>query len=62
MGKILEAFAEEQLHVVPPEAIRTPKHQKLCDKMCEFQEKLEEKLNNEEKKFLNEFYSKFGKF
>lgn len=54
MGKILEAFAQDELHVIPSNEIRSPKHQKLCDRACELQEKLEEKLNNEEKELLNE--------
>lgn len=54
MGRILEAFAEDELHAIPSDEIRSPKHQKLCDKVCELQEKLEEKLNNEDKKLLNE--------
>lgn len=54
MGRILEAFAQDELHVIPSEEIRSPKHQRLCDKACELQEKLEEKLNSEEKELLNE--------
>ena len=41
MGRILEAFAEDELHVIPSNEIRSPKHQKLCDKVCRLQEKLE---------------------
>ena len=54
MGRILEAFAEDELHVIPSNEIRSPKRQELCDKACELQEKLEEKLNIEDKKLLNE--------
>ena len=54
MGRILEAFAEGELHVIPSNEIQSPKHQELFDKVCELQEKLEEKLNNEEKELLNE--------
>ena len=54
MGRILEAFAEDELHVIPPKEIRSPKHQELCGKVCELLEKLKEKLNNEEKELLNE--------
>ena len=54
MGRILEAFAEDELHVIPSNEIQSPKHQKLFDKVCELQEKLEEKLNNEDKKLLDE--------
>ena len=54
MGRILEAFAGDELHVIPSDETRSPKRQKLCDKVCELREKLEEKLNNEEKVLLNE--------
>ena len=54
MGRILEAFAGDELHAIPVDEIRSPKHQKLCDKACELQEKLEEKLNKEDKELLNE--------
>ncbi len=54
MERILEAFAQDELHVIPSEEIRSPKHQKLRDRVCELQEKLEEKLNNEEKELFNE--------
>ena len=40
--------------MIPSDEIRSPKHQKLCDKVCELQDKLEEKLNNEDKKLLDE--------
>ena len=54
MGRIFEAFAGDELHVIPSKEIRSPKRQELCDKACELQEKLEEKLNNEEKELLND--------
>ena len=54
VGRILEAFAGDELHVIPSKEIRSPKRQKLCDKACELREKLKEKLNNEEKELLNE--------
>ena len=54
MGRILEAFAEDQLHVIPSDEIQSPKHQKLFDRVCKLQEKLEEKLNSEEKNLLND--------
>ena len=54
MGRILEAFAEGELHVIPSNEIQSPKHQELFDKVCKLQEKLEEKLNSEEKKLLDE--------
>ena len=54
MGRILEAFAEEELHVIPSNEIRSRKHQKLCCKVCKLQEKLEEKLNTMRKRTQNE--------
>lgn len=54
MGNILDAFAQDELHVIPSEEIRSLRHQKLYDRACELQEKLEEKLNNEEKELFNE--------
>ena len=54
MGRILEAFAEGELHVIPSNEIQSLKHQKLFDKVCKLQEKLEEKLNSEEKELLDE--------
>ena len=54
MGWILEAFAEDELCVIPSNEIQSPKHQELFDKVCKLQEKLEEKLNNEDKKLLDE--------
>ena len=50
MGRILEAFAEDKFHVIPSSEIRSPEHQKLCNKVCEFQERLEEKLNTMRKR------------
>lgn len=54
MGRILETFAGDELHVIPSDEIQSPKHQELFDKVCKLQEKLEEKLNSEEKELLNE--------
>lgn len=54
MGRILEAFALDELHVIPSGEKRNLKHKKLCDKACELQEKLEEKLNIGDKELLNE--------
>ena len=42
MGRILEAFAEDELHVIPSSEIRSSEHQKLCNKVCELQDRLEE--------------------
>ena len=54
MGKILEAFADEQLFVILAEAKRSPEHQNAINKGCKLQEKLEERLNDEDKKLLSE--------
>ncbi len=54
MGKILEAFLTDQLRVDDVTGQRTAKHQRLCEKGCELQEKLAEKLNDEEKEMLTE--------
>ena len=54
MGRILEALAGDELQVIPSDEMRSPKRQKLCNKVCELREKLEEKLNSEEKELLNE--------
>ena len=50
----LETFAEDELQVIQSKEMRRPKRQKLCDKVCELWEKLEEKLNSEEKELFNE--------
>lgn len=54
MGKILEAFLTDQLHVDGGMEGRSPEHQQLCDKGSKLQDKLAEKLNNEEKEMLTE--------
>ena len=54
MGRILAVFAEGALHVIPSNEIQSPKHQELFDKVCKLQERLEEKLNSEEKELLDE--------
>ncbi|MFG6322248.1 MAG: hypothetical protein K1W41_12110 [Lachnospiraceae bacterium] len=54
MGKFLEAFLTEQLHIDGVEKPRTPKHRKLCDRAHELHEALEKKLNTEEKELLTE--------
>lgn len=51
MGRILEAFAGDELHVIPSQEIRSQKRQELCDKVCKLQEKLEVKPNNEGKNY-----------
>lgn len=54
MGKILEAFLTDQLRVDSGMERRSPEHQKLCDRGSELQDKLAEKLNDEEKAMLTE--------
>ena len=44
----------KNFNVIPSNEIRSPKYQELRDKVCQLQEKLEEKLNNEENGLLNE--------
>ena len=53
VGKILNAFLNDQLLLDDDTGNRTPEHQKLCDKGIELQEKLKEKLNDEDKKLLD---------
>lgn len=52
VGKILNAFLNDQLLLDDDTGNRTPEHQKLCDKGSELQDRLEEKLNDEEKQLL----------
>lgn len=52
MGKILNAFLDEQLLLDDETGKRTPEHQKLCDEGSEILTRLEEKLNDEEKELL----------
>jgi len=54
MGKILEAFLDEQLRVDAVIDQRSPEHQKLCERACELKTKLEGKLNDEEKELLEQ--------
>ena len=54
MGKILEAFLTDQLRVDSGTERRSPEHQKVSDRGYELQEKLAEKLNDEEKEMLTE--------
>lgn len=52
MGRILEAFSDEQLLVNAVIEKRSPAHQKYCEQVCEFHAKLEERLNDEQRKLL----------
>ncbi len=54
MGRILEAFLTEQLRVDSGTEKRSPEQQQLCDKGSELQDRLAEKLNDEEKEMLTE--------
>ena len=49
MGKILDAFLDDQLHVNAVTAKRTRHHQYLCEQVEILQSKLAEKLNDEDK-------------
>lgn len=51
MGKILQAFVSDQLHV---DAVteKNRRHKHLCEQAEQLQDKLEEKLNDEEKELL----------
>ena len=54
MGKILEAFLTYQLRADSGMEGRSPKQKRLCDRGNELQDKLAEKLNDEEKEMLTE--------
>ena len=54
MGKILEAFLNEQLHVDGGTEGRSLEQQKICERGSELQDKLAKKLNNEEQEMLSE--------
>ncbi len=49
MGKILDAFLDDQLHVNAVTAKRTRHHQYLCEQVEILHNKLAEKLNDEDK-------------
>ena len=54
MGKILEAFLTEQLRVDSGTERKSPEHREVSDRGCELQEKLAEKLIDEEKEILTQ--------
>lgn len=54
MGKILEAFLTDQLRADSGTEGRSPKQKRLFDRGSELQDKLAEKLNDEEKEMLTE--------
>lgn len=52
MGKILQAFADGELHVTEIVQKRTPEHQKLIEKNLQLYNQLLQKLNEEEKEIF----------
>ena len=52
MGKILEAFAEDELCIEPACVELSPQRKKLLDQCDELLTKLNEKLNDEEQELL----------
>ena len=54
IGRILQALANDQLFVNDINQKKTSEHQRLSDKCCELQEKLEQKLDDEGKVLLTE--------
>ena len=55
MGKILDAFLDDQLHVNAVTAKRTRHHQHLCEQMEILHNKLDERLKDEDKALLQKF-------
>ena len=55
MGKILEAFANDELCIEPAYAKLSPQRKKLLDQSGELLTKLNEKLNDEEQELLSRF-------
>lgn len=52
VGKILDAFSDEQLLVNAVIEKRSPEHQKYCEQVCTFLKELEENLNEEQNGLL----------
>lgn len=52
MGRILKAFAGDQLQVIEEIEKRTPERQKLIDKGYQLHTELEQKLSGEERELL----------
>lgn len=52
MGKILDAFVDNQLHVNAVTEKRTSHHQYLCEQVEKLQTELEKRLNDEDKALL----------
>lgn len=55
MGKILDAFADDELCVNPPTYKGSPEYRKAVDTMYKIAEALETKLNDEEKELFEQF-------
>lgn len=55
MGKILDAFADDELCVNPPTYKGSPKYREAVDTMYKIAEALETKLNDEEKELFEQF-------
>lgn len=52
MGKILQAFANGELYITEITQKRTPERQKLIEKNLQLYNELNEKLNDDEQKLL----------
>lgn len=55
MGKILDAFANDELCVTPTTYKGNPKYREAIETMYKTSEALEAKLNDEEKKLFEQF-------
>lgn len=54
MGKILDAFAENELYTTEVIEKRSPQRQRLIEKSDELHSKLEQKLNSEDNELLEQ--------
>ena len=54
MGKILDAFAENELYATEVIEKRSPQRQRLIEKSDELHSKLEQKLNSEDNELLEQ--------
>jgi len=55
MGKILDAFADDELCMNPPTYKGSPEYRKALDTMYKTAEALDTQLNDEEKKLFEQF-------
>ena len=55
MGKILDAFVDDQLHVNAVTEKRTSHHQYLCEQVEKLHIELNKRLNDEDKALLQKF-------